>query len=90
MDLSQILTLFVTTVGSLAGAGPYGLIALGGSGLAGVMGLYWLVKKFNAKTDSADMERAGKDAGNTATELRNQTEKVNDKLDSVGNNNPAD
>lgn len=74
MNWMQILSAGATLLASLAGAGPWGVVAmaLGGAGLIG--GIAFLIAKWNKNVDAGDLARAGKDAGDTSVDLKNQAD----------------
>jgi hypothetical protein len=79
IDFSSIVSLIT----GLAGAGPWGILAmvLGGGALTFFVNA--AIKKFNAKTDRSDMERAGADAGETSTDMRKQGRYVKKRMDDL-------
>lgn len=68
-------------LGTAAGAGWPGVIALALVGLSVPFAWSQLVRVFNAWADKRDLERAGADAGNTAVDLANQGRGVSQGLD---------
>lgn len=90
MDTSKVIGIAVSFLGSLAGAGPWGLAAMALGLIASVVGVGYAIRGWNRKVDANDQKLAGADAGNTATELQNQTRDVARGLDEVGKANPAD
>ena len=90
MDVSKVVSIAVSFLGSLAGAGPWGLAAMVLGIIASVLGVGYAIRGWNKKVDANDQKLAGADAGNTATELQNQTRNVANGLDEVGKANPAE
>lgn len=89
MDVTKLATMAVGFLGSLAGAGPWGLAAMLLGIIASVAGVGMAINRWNKNVDENDQKLAGTDAGNTATELQNQTREVSKKLSEVGSANPA-
>lgn len=89
MNLTPIIQIAVTFLGTLAGAGPWGLGAMVLGIGAAIFGVNKAISKFNKNADIKDQENAGADAGITATELQRQTREVASNLETIGNNNPA-
>jgi hypothetical protein len=89
MDITKIATMLMGFVGSMAGAGPWGLGAIGVGLAALFFGIQYAIRNFNSKVDAGDQANAGSDAGSTASELQNQTQEVTGQLDVVGNLHPA-
>lgn len=81
MEWTSVLSSAVGLISSLAGAGPWGLAAMG-VGAGGLVYLaYYLINKNNERVDRGDMARAGADAGRTAQDLRKQAKFVNDEIE---------
>lgn len=70
-NLFKILPSLLTLFGN---AGPWSLAAMGVAALGAVFGVGYLIKKNNDRIDSQERDRAGADAGNTAVDLRQQSE----------------
>lgn len=82
------LGLIAPMIGSLAGAGWPGLLALAGVGLSLPIGLSALVRYINTWADHRDQERAGTDAGTTASDLQGQGRAVATGLDAIQTADP--
>lgn len=89
MKVSDVLGMITGFLGSLAGAGPWGIAAMALGVIAAFFGVQYSIGKWNRKIDARDQENAGADAGKTATELQNQVRDVANKLEDIGNKNPA-
>lgn len=76
-------TSLIAALGGLATAGPWGIVIGGIAGLAGILGINLGIRKYNDYIDRRDLRRAGADSGNTAVDLRNQIDDVNDNLDKL-------
>ena len=80
MKWTDILSLAVGLMGSLSGAGPWGIgamvLGLGGLGFFANR----LIRQFNAGVDADDDARAGADAGETAQDLKNQADDNRDYM----------
>lgn len=74
MNWPSIATMLISFLGTLSGAGPWGIGAmiLGAGGVIGAIA--YLIAGWNKNVDSGDIQRSGADAGNTAVELKNQAD----------------
>jgi uncharacterized membrane-anchored protein len=92
ISIGTLTTGLITLVSSVAGASPYGVIAVavlaGVASLAGVLGYNYLIKQWNDKTDKEDMDKTGAAAGNTAVDLANQIGQINQSIDQMQSSNP--
>lgn len=70
-NLFKILPSLLSLFGN---AGPWSLVVMGVAAIGAAFGVGYLIKKNNDRIDSQERERAGADAGNTAVDLRQQSE----------------
>jgi hypothetical protein len=75
-------------VGAALGSGWPGIIALVLAGVALFFGYTGIIAKWNQSVDKTDADRAGADAGRTATDLANQARDVRTGLDRLEQNDP--
>lgn len=83
MEIDKIISLFGPIITAISSTGPYGVLMLVLLGGLGVFGYNFWVSKINKKADETDQKLAGEDAGKTATDLKNQTDIVRQKLEQV-------
>lgn len=88
IGLGSLISGLLAVLGSAAGAGWPGVVALVLVGLAVPFGWNILVGMANDWSDKRDQERAGADAGNTAVDLQNQGRGVSTGLDGAQKNAP--
>lgn len=74
MNWLNIITMLTAFVGTLSGAGPWGIGAMVLGGLGVLTGVGFLISGWNKNVDAGDLERSGADAGKTAVDLKNQAD----------------
>lgn len=74
MNWETGLKLLPSLLSLFGGAGPWSLAAMGVAAAGLFAGITYLIKKNNNRIDSSERERAGADAGQTAVDLRQQSE----------------
>lgn len=83
VSMGAVISGALGLLGSAAGAGWPGIVAMVLLGLALPFGWGYLVKLYNRGVDKREMEKAGADAGMAAVDLANQGTQVTQGLDAA-------